>query len=318
MEPHAAIASWDGDRLTVRASCQMLKYNRNELADALGIKPENVRILAPYVGGGFGSKLGIAHDAVAASIAARAVGRPVALALSRRQVFETIMRRSESRQRVRLAADAEGRLTGIGHAALVSQLPGEKFSEPVTQATHFLYAAKNREIVHEIVRLNLTCAGSVRAPGEAIGMTVLETAIDELAIKAGIDPVELRKRNIPETDPEGDKPFSSHMLASALDRGAELFAGAGLGRVLGRELHRQRGLRRLRGDPQAPRRKARLRGAGPDAQGRPCRHRQPPRSAGGATGRRPDLGARRDRAGQDLQGCAPVDLRRVFRRGGCQ
>ncbi|KGF66988.1 xanthine dehydrogenase [Hoeflea sp. BAL378] len=223
MEPHAAIASWDGDRLTVRASCQMLKYNRNELADALGIKPENVRILAPYVGGGFGSKLGIAHDAVAASIAARAVGRPVALALSRRQVFETTMRRSESRQRVRLAADAEGRLTGIGHAALVSQLPGEKFSEPVTQATHFLYAAKNREIVHEIVRLNLTCAGSVRAPGEAIGMTVLETAMDELAIKAGIDPVELRKRNIPETDPEGDKPFSSHMLASALDRGAKLF-----------------------------------------------------------------------------------------------
>jgi len=223
MEPHAAIASWDGDQLTVRASCQMLKYNRNELADALGIDPENVRILSPYVGGGFGSKLGIAHDAVAASIAARAVGRPVALALSRRQVFETTMRRSESRQRVRLAADAEGRLTGLGHEALVSQLPGEKFSEPVTQATHFLYGADNRAIGHEIVRLNLTCAGSVRAPGEAIGMTVLETAMDELAVKAKIDPVELRKRNISEADPESGKPFSSHMLAATLDRGAELF-----------------------------------------------------------------------------------------------
>tara|TARA_R110002020_G_scaffold25060_10_gene81626 strand:- start:7850 stop:10042 length:2193 start_codon:yes stop_codon:yes gene_type:complete len=223
MEPHAAIASWDGDRLTVRASCQMLKYNRNELADALGIEPENVRILSPYVGGGFGSKLGIAHDAVAASIAAKAVGRPVALALSRRQVFETTMRRSESRQRVRLAVDAGGRLTGIGHDALVSQLPGESFSEPVTQATHFLYSAKNRAIGHAIARLNLTCAGSVRAPGEAIGMTVLETAMDELAAKARIDPVELRKRNIPDADPEADKPFSSHMLASALDRGAELF-----------------------------------------------------------------------------------------------
>ncbi|PWW00334.1 xanthine dehydrogenase YagR molybdenum-binding subunit [Hoeflea marina] len=223
MEPHAAIAQWDGDDLTVHASCQMLKYNQEELADALGIDAGRVRIVSPYVGGGFGSKLGIAHDAVAAAIAARAVGRPVALALSRRQVFETTMRRSESRQRIRLAADADGLLTGLGHEALVSQLPGETFSEPVAQATHFLYAAENREIIHEIVRLNRTCAGSVRAPGEAIGMTVLETAMDELAVKAGIDPVALRKRNIPDKDPEDQRPFSSHMLDQALDRGAELF-----------------------------------------------------------------------------------------------
>lgn len=223
MEPHATIAQWDGDKLTVHASYQMLKYNRNELADALGISPEKLRIVSPYVGGGFGSKLGIAHDAVAAAIAAKAIGRPVALALSRRQVFETTMRRSESRQRIRLAADSDGLLTGLGHEALVSQLPGEKFSEPVAQATHFLYAAENREIVHEIVRLNLTCAGSVRAPGEAIGMTVLETAMDELAVKAGVDPVTLRKRNIPDKDPEDQRPFSSHMLAQTLNRGAELF-----------------------------------------------------------------------------------------------
>lgn len=223
MEPHAAIASWDGDRLTVRGSYQMLKYNRAELADALNIAKENVRILSPYVGGGFGSKLGISHEAVSAAIAARQLGRPVLVPLTRPQVFETVMRRSETRQRIRLAADAEGRLTGIGHEALVTNLPGEEFTEPVTQATPFLYRGENRLIGFEIARVNRTCAGSVRAPGEAVGITALECAMDELAHEAGVDPVELRLRNIPERDPSADKPFSSHMLREALERGAVEF-----------------------------------------------------------------------------------------------
>lgn len=223
MEPHASIASWDGDRLTLRGSYQMLKYNRNELADAVGIDPSDVRILAPYVGGGFGAKLGIGPEAVAAALAARAVGRPVAVALSRPQVLEATTRRSETRQRIRLAADADGRLTGIGHEARVSNLPDEAFSEPVTQATPFLYRGASRLIRHEVVRVNRTCAGSVRAPGEAVGVTALENAMDELAEKAGIDPVDLRLRNIPERDPSGDIPFSSHKLAEALKPGAGVF-----------------------------------------------------------------------------------------------
>ncbi len=223
MEPHASVAEWDGDRLTLRGSYQMLKYNRNELADSLGIDPENVRILSPYVGGGFGSKLGIAPEAVAAALAARELGRPVAVALTRQQVFEATMRRSDTAQRIRLAADAEGRLTGIGHEARVSNLPDEAFSEPVTQATPFLYRGENRLIGHEIARVHRTCAGSVRAPGEAVGVTVLENAMDELAHAAGIDPVELRRRNIPDEDPSQNKPFSSHKLADALDEGAERF-----------------------------------------------------------------------------------------------
>ncbi|NEX45424.1 xanthine dehydrogenase family protein molybdopterin-binding subunit [Rhodobacter sp. ETT8] len=223
MEPHAAIAAWEGDLLTVRASCQMLKYNVNELADALGVDPEHVRILSPFVGGGFGSKLGISPETVAAALAARALGQPVAVALSRQQVFEATMRRSETRQHIRLAADAEGRLTGIGHEALVSNLEGEDFSEPVTQATPFLYRGENRLIGHRISRVNRTCAGSVRAPGEAVGVTALEIAMDELATAAGIDPVDLRRRNIPERDPGEDRPFSSHMLRAALDDGAAAF-----------------------------------------------------------------------------------------------
>lgn len=223
MEPHCSIAEWDGDKLTLRGSYQMLKYNRNELADSLGIEPQNVRILSPFVGGGFGSKLGIAPEAVSAAIAAQDLGRPVCVTLARQQVFDMTMRRSESRQRVRLACDTSGILTGIGHEALVSNLPDEAFAEPVTQATHFLYAGAARRMSVNLARVNRTCAGSVRAPGEAIGMQVLENAMDELAEAAGIDPVELRKRNIPEQDPEEGVPYSARKLHEALDEGAKRF-----------------------------------------------------------------------------------------------
>nr|WP_112874732.1 xanthine dehydrogenase family protein molybdopterin-binding subunit [Paracoccus endophyticus] len=226
MEPHAAVASWDGDRLTVRSSNQMLKHNVAELADALGIRPGNVRILSQYVGGGFGGKLGISHEAVAAAIAARRLGRPVSVALHRRTVFEATMRRSETRQRVRLACDADGRLTGVGHEAWVSNLKGERFSEPVTQATPFTYAGENRVIGHHVARVNQTTAGSMRAPGEAVGVPVLECAMDELAEAAGIDPVELRIRNIPSEDPSTGKPFSSNRLEDCLRAGAEAFGWA--------------------------------------------------------------------------------------------
>lgn len=223
MEPHAALARWDGDRLTLHGAYQILKYNRNELADALGIHPDNVRIVSRYVGGGFGSKLGIGPEAVAAAIAARAIGRPVRVLMSRAQVFEMTSRRSETWQRVRLAADREGRLTAIGHDARVSNLPGEAFSEPVQIATHFLYGGANRHYETRVARLNRTCAGSMRAPGEAVGMLALENAMDELAHHMGLDPVELRLRNIPERHPENGKPFSSRGLADCLTTGADIF-----------------------------------------------------------------------------------------------
>ncbi|MCG6114561.1 MAG: xanthine dehydrogenase family protein molybdopterin-binding subunit [Mesorhizobium sp.] len=223
MEPHASVASWEGDSLTLRGSYQMLRFNRAELADSLGIDEENVRILAPYVGGGFGSKLGIAPEAVAAAIASKNLGVPVAVAMTRQNVFEMVLRRSETSQRIRLAADKEGRLVGIGHEALVSNLPDESFSEPVTQATPFLYRGENRLIGHRIARIHRTPAGSVRAPGEAVGLTALEVALDELAEASGIDPVELRLRNIPDEDPSKGIPFSSHTLAEALTTGAERF-----------------------------------------------------------------------------------------------
>jgi xanthine dehydrogenase YagR molybdenum-binding subunit len=223
MEPHAAIAEWEGDRLILRGGLQMLKYNRASLAEALGIAVEHLRLVAPYVGGGFGSKLGVASDAVAAALAARELGRPVSVVLHRRQVFEATMRRSETRQRIRLAADGEGRLTAIGQEYRVSNLPGEAFSEPVARADRAFYRTGSLRIGHEIARIHRMAAGSVRAPGEAVGIPALEMALDELAEAAKIDPVELRLRNAVEEDPISGLPFSSYPLAEALRKGAEAF-----------------------------------------------------------------------------------------------
>ena len=223
MEPHAAIAEWDGDKVNVYASLQMLNYNITELADSLGVDEDKVRLVSRYVGGGFGSKLGVSEEVVAAAIAAKAVGRPVRVVMSRQQVFQCVMRRSETKQRLRLASDGEGMLDGFGHEALVSNLPEEEFAEPVLQSSHFLYGGKNRALKLEVARIHRMTAGSVRAPGEAVGMPALEVAMDVLAEKTGVDQVELRIRNIPDCNPEEDLPFSSHKLAECLQQGAEQF-----------------------------------------------------------------------------------------------
>ncbi|WP_127145790.1 xanthine dehydrogenase family protein molybdopterin-binding subunit [Pelagibacterium montanilacus] len=223
MEPHASLAHWEGDSLVLYGSYQMLSTNRMQLADALGLDIEKVRIRAHYVGGGFGAKLGIAAESVAAALAAKALGRPVRVVMTRQQVFETTVRRSNTRQRVRLAADTDGRLTAVAHETLTANLDGEDFSEPVSAATKFLYGGANRTFGNEIVRMDQVLSGSMRAPGEAVGMLALEGAMDELAEKLGLDPVELRLRNLPDRHPGSDLPFSSRSLAECLTIGARDF-----------------------------------------------------------------------------------------------
>lgn len=224
MEPHASLAAWDDDGgLTLFGAYQMPTSDAQQLAKALGIKADKVRIVARYVGGGFGSKLGIAPESVAAALAAKQLGRPVKCVMARQQVFEATVRRSNTEQRIRLGADAAGKLTAIAHDSITSNLPGEDYFEPCGIATHFLYAAENRLITHDIVRLDLLLSGSMRAPGEAVGMLALESAIDELAEKLGIDPIELRRSNEPSEDPETGVPFSTRQLLRCLDEGAEAF-----------------------------------------------------------------------------------------------
>ncbi|WP_158745524.1 xanthine dehydrogenase family protein molybdopterin-binding subunit [Acidisphaera sp. L21] len=223
MEPHASIATWDDGALTVYGAYQMPTSDAQQLAKALGLSASKVRIISRFIGGGFGSKLGIAPESVAAALAAKKLGRPVKAVMLRHQVFEATVRRSNTSQRMRLAASANGTITGIGHETTASNLAEQDYFEPAGLSTHFLYAGENRLITHDLVRVNWLLSGSMRAPGEAVGLMGLEGAIDELAEKVGIDPIELRRRNEPPRDPEKKVPFSSRHLIEALDTGAEMF-----------------------------------------------------------------------------------------------
>lgn len=223
MEPHATIAEWDGDQLTLHCSMQMLSSCKQQICDALALKPDNVRLISRYVGGGFGSKLGISPESIAAAIAAKQLQRPVKVVMHRIQVFESTVRRTNTRQRVALGADRDGRIHTIIHNTICTNLPGESFFEPAAISTHFAYSGQNREVKYEMVRMNQVLAGSMRAPGEAVGMLALECAMDELAEKLDMDPIELRKLNDPAIDPSKGIPFSTRKLTDTLDYGAKHF-----------------------------------------------------------------------------------------------
>jgi len=225
MEPHASIAVWEGEKLTLYSSLQILHAAKQILAAAVGIEARNVRIVSPYIGGGFGGKL-LGPEAGMAAIAARRIGRPVKIAMARAQLFHNVYRRTDTHQRIRLAADEHGRLTAIGHDSVVSQGPDDGFMEPVALGTIPLYAAPVRQFSHKVVTLDMVQAGAVRAPGEAVGMLALETAMDELAEQLGRDPVDFRKLNEPAADPTTGQPFSTRRLVECLDRGAAMFGWA--------------------------------------------------------------------------------------------
>lgn len=225
MEPHASIAVWDDGKLTLYSSLQILSAAKPILAKAVGIAPDQVRVVSPYIGGGFGGKL-LGPEAVMAAIAAQRLGRPVKIAMARAQLFHNIYRRTDTHQRIRLAADAEGRMTAIGHDSVVSQGPDGGFMEPVALGSISLYAAPVRHFSHKVVTLDMVQAGAVRAPGEAVGMLALETAVDELAERLGRDPIDFRKINEPPVDPMTGAPFSTRRLAECLDEGARRFGWA--------------------------------------------------------------------------------------------
>ncbi len=222
IEPHGSVASWEGGKLTLHTSSQILSAAKGLLAANLGISADDVRVLSPFIGGGFGGKM-LGPDAFCAAIAAQKLGRPVKIAMTRQQLFHNIHRRTDTHQRIRLTADTSGRLTGIGHDSIVSQGPDGGFMEPVALGTLALYAAEARHFTHRVVTLDMVTAGAVRAPGEAVGMLALETAIDEMAEAVGLDPIEFRRLNEPEVDPLNGHPFSTRALMPCLDRGAAAF-----------------------------------------------------------------------------------------------
>jgi xanthine dehydrogenase YagR molybdenum-binding subunit len=227
MEPHGTLALWrDGD-LTLYESTQGAPMARDAIAKVLGLDPERVRVIARHVGGGFGSKGTPKPNAIVAALAARHVQRPVKLAVTRQQMFVFTGYRTPTIQRLRLGADAEGRLTAISHEVFEQSSTVREFAEQTAVPTRTMYAAPNRHTSHRLARLDVPTPSWMRAPGETPGMYALECAMDELAIAAGIDPVELRIRNEPEVEPESGVPFSSRHLVACLREGAERFGWAG-------------------------------------------------------------------------------------------
>ena len=223
MEPHASMAFWEGEMLTVCTAAQLTTSPREGLARTLNIPPENVRIITRYIGGGFGNKLPYFVDVTLAAIGARLLRRPVKVAMTRPQVFNITTHRSASEQRVRLGADRQGRLTAYGQDALVQSARFDTFTEPVSLAARSLYAAPNRLTRHRRAGLDLSRSDSMRGPGDAIGLLALECAMDELAETLVLDPGQLRLRNDTQLEPEQHKPFSSRHLAECLREGAARF-----------------------------------------------------------------------------------------------
>ena len=223
MEPHATIAAWNGDKLTLWTSNQMIDWATTDTAETLRIPKENVRIISPYIGGGFGGKLWVRADAVLAALGARAAGRPVKVALPRPLMFNNTVHRPATIQRIRIGAARDGRITAIAHENWSGDLPGGGPDSSVMQ-TRFLYAGENRMTATRLAVLDLPESNAMRAPGEASGMMALEIAMDELAEKLALDPIELRVRNDTQVDPEKpERPFSQRALVQCLRTGAERF-----------------------------------------------------------------------------------------------
>ena len=223
MEPHATVAAWEDDRLTLWTSNQMIGWGHGSIAKIFGLPKEKVRLDAPYVGGGFGGKLFVRADAVLAALGAKAAGRPVKVALTRPLIPNNTTHRPATIQRVRIGATRDGLITAIAHESISGNLP-EGSPETAVDQTKLLYAGANRLTGLRLAPLDLPEGNAMRAPGEAPGLIVLEVAMDEMAEKVGLDPVEFRIRNDTQVDPGNpERPFSHRDLVGCLRLGAERF-----------------------------------------------------------------------------------------------
>ncbi|MDB5854894.1 MAG: xanthine dehydrogenase [Herminiimonas sp.] len=242
MEPHATVAAWDGDQLTVWTSTQMVGSTVDDLARTLGIAKEKVRVVSPYIGGGFGAKLFLRSDALLAALGARAAGRPVKVSLTRALIPNNTVHRSATIQRLRIGATRDGNITAIGHENWSGDQPGGK-PEAAAVPVRSLYAGPHRMTANRLAVLDLPEANAMRAPGEAPGMATLEIAMDEMAEKLGMDPIEFRIKNdtqvvpdhpakpvsqdpqsrVPQEKPNPHPPFSKRQLVECYRVGATRF-----------------------------------------------------------------------------------------------
>lgn len=242
MEPHATIAAWDGDELTLWTSNQMIAWTVDDMARTLRMPKEKIRVISPYVGGGFGAKLFLRADIVLAALGARAAGRPVKVSLPRALIPNNTVHRAATIQRIRIGATEDGKIAAIGHESWSGDLPDGN-PEAAAVQTRSLYAGRHRMTSTRLAVLDLPEASAMRAPGEAPGMAALEIAMDEMAEKLGMDPIEFRVVNdtqvVPGYSPEPESddpqslaadgqaeratPFSQRQLAECFRVGADRF-----------------------------------------------------------------------------------------------
>ncbi len=220
-------AIWDGDQLTLYDSCQGIKAVQLTVAALLGLSPSKIRVLTKYVGGAFGCKAMVWPHVTLAALAAQHVRRPVRLVLSRGQMFTSCGHREEQEHHIELGATTQGKLTAIRHHKVSLTSPFDDWAEPAFGAASQLYECANYEGVHRLVRGNTMTPTFTRGPGEGIGVFTLECAMDQLASELGIDPIELRLRNVADADPNTGHPWSSHGLRECYERGARKFGWAG-------------------------------------------------------------------------------------------
>ena len=227
MEPHATIAAWTGDKLTLWTSSQMIAWAVRDMAETLLIPADKIHVSSPYIGGGFGAKLWVRSDAIMAALGARAAKRPVKVALARPQIANNTTHRPATIQRVRIGAGKDGVIDAIAHESWSGDLPDGQIETAAFQ-TRLLYGGANRMTAHRLATLDLGEGNAMRAPGEAVGHLALEVAMDELAEKLAIDPVKLRILNDVQHDPEKgpSRPYSSRKLVECLTLGAERFGWA--------------------------------------------------------------------------------------------
>src|SRR6202045_848027 len=223
MEPHAIVAAWDGDTLSIDTPSQGLAMAQGRIAGLFGISPEKIHIRSPFLGGGFGSKGLVSGPQVLGILAAKMVGRPVKLVLRREHMYGPVGHRSASRQKLRIGVDGDGLLTAIDHHAKIATSTFDDFYEPAADASHTLYASPAIATSHEAVRSDTGTPLFMRAPGEATGSIALESAIDEAAAACGMDPLAFRNRNYAQGEAISGQPFSSKALRGCYAQGSERF-----------------------------------------------------------------------------------------------
>jgi xanthine dehydrogenase YagR molybdenum-binding subunit len=223
MEPHATIAVWEGEKLTLYNGSQVVNGAQHAAAATLNISPENVRIITPFIGGGFGSKGGLWANLVLAAVAAKMANRPVKLALMRHQMFNSVGLRQRNRQKIRLAAMKDGKLTALAHETTTHCASDNEFVEPCGDCSKLMYDTPNSLIAYRVVHMNIILPTYTRGPGKATGSFAIESAMDEMAFKLNMDPIEFRLKNEPAKDPSNGKPWSSRATVQCLREGARAF-----------------------------------------------------------------------------------------------